>query len=274
MTCDSESTDSEIHTTSASNPIDIYDPPDETSAGLGEVVVLQDCAIGASGIIDTVNFPGLSGKLRRIFARLNGSSREQEGRVSGDTWLVTGIPDAHWNSAGLVQTVIVRGIFDIPQPNEISNQKQFISRTGYSSCQYSSFGNTFGTLPIDEVVPRYFRVSAEFLERQCFGLLVGDLLSHGHLTLAYDSTISTPECPVWRDIGLPHSIGGWMLRVIRMGHCCYEARLSVQSSTESCILPATILLTRNWSFRKRNLFHGSFVFGKSKTDVTLTVEPL
>ena len=273
MTDDSGSTDSDTHLTSASNPININDPPDGTSSGLGEVILPQGCTISASGIIDTANFPGLSGKLTHIFARL-GSSPEVEGTVSGDTWSVTGIPGAHWSTAGLVQTVSVRGVFSSGTAGDITNNKQFISRTGYSSCQYYSFGPGPGMLPIEVVIPRYFRVSAEFGVQQSFGLMAGGLLSLENLNLAYDAVVSTPECPVWRDIGLPPTVGSWMLRVIRTGQSCYEARLSYQSSTETCILPASILMTRSWCFRKRNQLHGSLDFGRSKTDVTLTVEPL
>ncbi|MFN0196225.1 MAG: hypothetical protein ACKVT0_05735, partial [Planctomycetaceae bacterium] len=98
-------------------------------------------------------------------------------------------------------------------------------------------------------------------------------LSSGTLFLSYDPAISTPERPAWRDIGLPPGAGGWLLRVIRTGTCCYEARLSIQLMSETSVLPATIFETRSWSFRKRNILHGSLKVGESYHDVTLLVEP-
>lgn len=274
MNPDGGSTDPEFFPASASNPINIFIPPDATSAGLGEVTIQSGCKISASGAIDTLNFPGLSFKLQRIWARVigaEGSASDIEGIVAGNNWSVNNIPGARWSAAGLIQTVTVHGQFYMNPP--ITNAKQFIARRGDSSCQYYSFETAVGSLPIQEAIPRYFRVSAEFGEQQGFGLLAGGLLSLGKLILAYDVTTSTPECAVWRDIGLPPSVGSWLLRVVRTGCETYEARLSMQSATDTCVMPATFLWTRNWSFRHRNHLHGTFDIGTAKTDVTLIVEP-
>lgn len=254
------------------NPIQIEVPQPPHSAGFSELDVEAGCVVDVSGIVDTLNYPGLSNKLESIWARI-GTGPVKEGVViNGDSWRVDNVPNAFWSTAGVDQTVFVDGYFDDATYPHVPNMRTFTSRHGDAGCQYYHTATEFASPPIQEVMPRYFKVSAEFGGQQAFGSMAGGLLTQGALFLSYDSASATPELPVWRDVGLPKSVGAWLLRVRR--HACgYEARLAMQAATETCILPATTFLTRNWSFRKRNLFHGSLNLGHGKFDVTLSVEP-
>jgi hypothetical protein len=254
------------------NPIIIDFPPEPTSAGLAAVQIQPGCTINTSGRVDAAGFPQL--QLLSISAHVGGA--EQAGTVSGNTWEVDNVSRAFWTPGGLKQTVFVTGVFHDTSTNSnqsIPNQRDFLGTAGYASCQYSYTSPGGGSMPIDEIMPRHFRVSADFGGQHTFGLMAGGLLSQGALYLTYDPKASTPECPVWRDIGLPPSVGGWLLRVVRTGNCCYETRLSIQAATETCIMPPANFFTRNWSFRKRNLLHGSLGIGHANFDVTLIVEP-
>lgn len=262
--------------TSVAGPIDIWDPPELSSGELAEVPILSGCKINVKGGIDTGNWPEFDRELRGIWAHV-GAGAEVAGTITGvgNTWEVNGVPGVHWSVTPVLQEVFVRGVFHDVGPVERKASRKFKSTSGDPGCQYYYMegGPSPSHGAIQEVMPRYFKVSAEFGGPQSFGLMAGGLLSQGALFLGYDSATSTPEHAVWRDIGLPTSVGSWLLRVMRIGRCGYEARLSVQTATETCVMPAANFLTRNWSFRKRNLFHGSLPIGQSKFDVTLIVEP-
>lgn len=258
------------------NPIVIDDPPEGTSSGLSEIPIKAGCKIDASGHVDGA-FNNLL--LQKVWGRI-GTTEIPGTATSYTTWIVNDIPEAYWNSGGYIQTVHIRGEFYNQQTAGYDfyyNQREFISHYGYDDCE-SYYYTTVSlcsraVLPIQETMPRHFRVTAAFGDDKSRKNKTSDCSSPEGFFLSYDQTASTPECPVWRDVGLPSGIGGWLLRVIRTGASCHEAQLSFQPVTETSVMPPAIFRTRSWCFRKKNLMHGSLKTDDSERDVTLTLEP-
>lgn len=276
MTCNCDSTPEARIQTFADNPI-LIDTPATTPYGPQQINIPTGCMIDTSGRVDIYNFPRLVAL--RVWASINGGT-ETEGTTNGQTWSVSGVQGARWNYAGVDHMLTVRIRFrntSTMEETEVSQGREFIGISGDPACQYYSnvqpvVTTSISRNPIDEIMPRFFRVTPEFGGDVAYGKMAGGLLALNSVYLAYDSLVSTPECPVWRDGGLPPGVGGWMLRVFRSG-MGYEARLSIQGMNDSCVFPAQVMISKNWDFQSKNQLHGLLEIGNSRTSVTLIVEP-
>jgi len=265
------------------NPVVIDYPALPTESGVAEIPVGPGCTITTYGHAETQYFLGLT--LIGVWARVGGGL-QVPGTIAGNSWTVTGVPGAKWNRYGYHQIVTVKCDFQdlTGMPVSYSLAREFMSSSGPADCETYYYGDTTCETPaaMTEVIPRYFRVTAEFADPFGPGQpdssqpgtapFVGGLTANSCLYLAYDHVTSTPERPVWRDIGLPSSIGNWLLRVVR-SQGRLVASLSLQTSTETCIFPANEFRNNYWSFKTQNLFHGSILVGTAIQDITLIVEP-
>lgn len=257
----------------------IIDFPAANSAGMPpEVAIGPGCTMSVSGHVDTLNFPAT---LRIIYvsAQIGTGPVVSQAFPEVTSFSLGSIGGARWsNPAGAAQSISLqirtRDIASTEEADLPSLSASFIGTSGPNECQYyNSFAlDTIAAKPVQEVLPRYFRVSADFGAEAAFGRLAGGLLSMNTIYLAYDIHGSTPECPVWRDIGNAPGSGNWLLRVAR-SNGVYEARLSSQIVTETCVMPPLVTRCRYWSFQKKNYLHGVVEIGSTMSNVTLIVEP-
>ena len=275
MTCNCDSTPEKRIPSFADNPI-LIDTPATTPYGPQQINIPAGCLIDTTGRVDIYNFPRLVAL--RVWASIN-DGPETEGSTDGQNWSVSGVAGARWNYAGVDHSLTVRIRFrntTTMEETDLTQQREFIGISGDPACQYYSYFQPIGgkvpSTPIEEMMPRYFRVTPEFSGDVAYGKMAGGLLALNSVYLAYDTLTSTPECPVWRDGGLPPGVGGWMLRVFRSG-MGFEARLSIQGMNDSSVFPAQVMISRKWAFDSKNLLHGLLEIGNTRTSVTLIVEP-